>query len=429
MSKGHQISAGFRRQVEDQASLIEQEAAATEIYSEHAGRRIRIDSRPLVVLRRDMDTVASMGNIGEGDTRAFLSKIVAPYKHRTDSWLKSEEGRLVTQHALPVGLRMDAVAGGSYGGWAFPYALTQIRGQVLTQPLPPLTAEKHFNVNGETANGMEQFDTRRANLQGMAKFEGSQVYDTANASVNQVELISNVRYCSAGYRIGMRELASAEAGNFLLQQNLTKAALRAIQNLANQTVWRGNKQEQIWGVVDNHPLMPKTYLSAWTQAAYTASNAIANTWFYQLCKAVDDILDDNFNTFRPDHVSVSSKIRTFASRLWITIGGSAVSKTVWEAFLEHLEMNYGIKRDAVMDAQELQNILLPDGTTVAQGLFIHNQNDDGGVNAQIIKVPGPVALPVQFVDLNMQQLWYQGIGGFRSENPGACNMVFIPVTP
>lgn len=425
MPKGRLIEPAYRPQAEAMARTIEREAARTVLFS---SKGQRLDARPIVALRHDIANLAQMHP--SGDLHDMIVQRSKENRARFDAFKASEWGQIVMKEAVPAGVRMDAIGGGVYGGWAMPYDLVQIRGQVLEQPLPPLNAESCFSINGETANGMQNFATRRTNARVMAKFSGSGAVDVSQSSINQVELLSNVRYASAGYKISIQDLASAEAGNFMLQQRLTGGALRALQNTANYTVWFGNKTEQLWGVTANHPLMPYSHLPAFTAAAYASSSAVAVQWFAYMAQSVDNILNDNFNTFAGDSIAISSKLKTFLQRYFITVGGTAVTKTVWAAFLDHCEESgIDIKKD-IHVTQELSDLVSPlDGTTVVQGMFVYNRYKDGGVNAQIIKVPGPVALPVQFVNMEMQQLYYQGIGGFRSENPGACNMVFVQVVP
>ena len=188
----------------------------------------------------------------------------------------------------------------------------------------------------------------------------------------------------------------------------------------------GNADLNLWGCMANHPVMPITNLPAMLQSEYEATPEVANVWYQNMTRAVAQVMTDNFNTFKPDSIGISAKLRLFLDETFVTLGGTSVAVTVWEAFQKFCEKNFGIKPSDIVDAQEMQDYVLEDATVV-QGMFVYSQKGANVVNAQIIDVPGPVALPVQFVDMNMQQLYYKGIGGFRSENPGACNMVYVKV--
>lgn len=409
------------------ASVIEQEAASlppTRIKMD-SGEVATVDARRLVVDRRNAQMFASM-RIGEGDLLSSLKMALRGHQERMDAFPNTDEGQWWKRFAMPSGVRMDSISGGLGGGWALPYLTTAIRGQVLEQPLPPLNAEALFTKYSGIGNGATQFSTRRTNERGMAVFSGSAVIDSAQITTNQVEVISDIRYCSAGFRVSMQEMASAQFGNFQLQDRLNRGALRAIQNLANYTVFYGNADLNLWGCMANHPVMPITNLPAMLQSEYEATPEVANVWYQNMTRAVAQVMTDNFNTFKPDSIGISAKLRLFLDETFVTLGGTSVAVTVWEAFQKFCEKNFGIKPSDIVDAQEMQDYVLEDATVV-QGMFVYSQKGANVVNAQIIDVPGPVALPVQFVDMNMQQLYYKGIGGFRSENPGACNMVYVKV--
>jgi len=332
------------------------------------------------------------------------------------SWLNGPLGKNAIAGLHEAGIRTDSVGGGIEGGAFFAYQLTNIQGRLADQPYAPLNGRKLFNISAAVGNGAKQYAIRRVFNSGSAQWIDGESEDTRNSAPSVAELVTNVRYASAGFECSILDLASADFGKFQLQENGVKGALRGIQDLDNSVIWNGDSSMNLWGVTA-HPEMPEVVCAT----AFTTSASWV-TLDSLLTSFLTTVASNNNSAFQPDHVVFSVKLYSFMAGYKNSLG----TMSLLESFKKTAFELYGIKPEDITSARELNGDACPNSPSGEEGMFVYSKaNPDDG---QIISTGGPTAVPIQFNGMKVIQMFYQGIGGYVAVNPGANLVIWIPLS-
>jgi len=299
-------------------------------------------------------------------------------------------------------LRADAdVGGGIEGGLWLPYQLTAISGKVLQQPMPPLNARKLFPVDSEAGIGAQEFAVRRTNVRARAAWSGAAAQTPIpDTHLNQNEIKTKIRYGISAFKTTIFDLASANFGNFLLQDNGIRGTVRGLAELENYTCWNGDSQVGLFGVL-SHPYLPRTISSVTTSST---SQEIANA----ILAAINAVYTSNFTTFMPTDVAMSPKLKAYLMGKAMVIGSTGVAQSVMEYVAKNNVAQIPLEKFVAV--QELTAV----GPAGEEGMFIYAKDPDA---VRIISTGGPQSLPVQFTGVDVTQIFYQGIGGLNMYNP------------
>jgi len=320
------------------------------------------------------------------------------------SFLKSDPRAAKARDVLTKNglLRADAdVGGGIEGGLWLPYQLTAISGRVLAQPMPPLNARKLFPVDSEAGIGAQQFAVRRTNARARAAWSGAAAQTPIpDTHLNQNEIKTNIRYGIAAFKTTIFDLASANFGNFLLQDNGIRGTVRGLAELENYTCWNGDTQVNLFGVL-SHPYLPRTISSVTTSST---PQEIADA----ILAAINAVYTSNFTTFMPTDVAMSPKLKAYLMGKAMVIGSTGVAQSVMEYVAKNNVAQIPLEKFVAV--QELTSV----GSGGEEGMFIYAKDPDA---VRIISTGGPQSLPVQFTGVDVTQIFYQGIGGLNMYNP------------
>ena len=312
-------------------------------------------------------------------------------------------------------LRMDDAGGGVEGGLYLPYQLTYIAGKLLEQPMPPLNGLKDFKGRGAAGVGAREYAIRRTNKRARAAWAGQPAQaPNPQIGLNQNEIKTLIQYAIASFDCTVFDLASANFANFLLQDNGISAAIRAISELENDVIWKGDSSVNLFGVLA-HPYCPRVPIAT-TFTSSVSSQKMASL----LLSAINSVVTQNFTTFVPDRIRMSPVLFQFLQGISMTIGTTGTVMTLLEFVAKNniAGINEIGPGKGIWYSQEL-TAAGPGGT---EAMFIYGDNEDA---TRVITSGGVASLPVQYHGVNVTQTFYQGLGGLNMYNPANNALVFV----
>jgi len=330
-------------------------------------------------------------------------------------FLKRDPLAKVAMEAVKSRLRMDDVGGGIEGGLYLPYQLSYIAGKLLEQPMPPLNGLKDFRGRGPAGVGAREYIVRRTNKRGRAAWAGSAAQaPNPQVSLNQNEIKTQIQYAIASFSCTVFDLASANFAEFLLQDNGIAAAIRAIAELENDVIWKGDASVGLFGVL-NAPYCPRVPI-----ATTFTSSVSTQTMASLLLNAINSVVTQNFTTFRPDKIRMDPLLFQFLENQAMTIGtpGVPVSILEWVASKNIAGIREIGPDKGIWYSQELTQAG-PGGTSP---LFVYGDNEDA---TRVITSGGVSSLPVQYQGVQVTQTFYQGLGGLNMYNPANNAVVLV----
>jgi len=150
--------------------------------------------------------------------------------------------------------RLDSDTPGA--GIFFARQLEHIQAELLEEKRPPLNAFRLLRTDRSVPAHVKTYTRRMLSANGQAKFIRDYSRDLPRVGVDATEESWNVRDCGNSYGYSVKEILAARATGMPLDSSMAAAAMRAVEELQNETAWYGNAAVGLYGLC-NYPTFPR----------------------------------------------------------------------------------------------------------------------------------------------------------------------------
>lgn len=285
--------------------------------------------------------------------------------------------------------KLDSLQPGA--GFHMARQLEHIYDEVLREEFPPTNAMSMIPVDGSVPVGARTHTVRRISQQGEAVVHRGNASEVPRVSVSQEEEQFPVHHYVIGIGFDIFDLASSDFANSALRQELQDAAQVTMQEFLNEKTWFGDKDHNIYGVL-NYPWTPKMVLPL-----AATGGADTDAMLAQLNAAANFAHEESKTVYSPNALIVSPRMYRYMSTT--RIANSVSDTTILEFFKK---ANPRIQ--TIEEAWEMQG-RGPGGTDI---MFFCRRNRRSVANAI---VQGFTMLPIQQVGFENLIPCYMSHGG------------------